>query len=107
MTVPTYTVSIHMAGDIEAAKNVIRRRCYNYGLCVTVTAALFIYTGGEESGFTVGLVNYPRFPATPDEIWQKATQLVAELLPACNQRSALIVAPDKTEWITIDPPGAE
>jgi hypothetical protein len=101
--VPTYSVSIYMAGDIAHAKQLLRAECYppNEGLCVTVTPTTFTYTGGEESGFVVGLVNYPRFPSEPAKLWERAIVIANRLIPALCQWSALVVAPDKTEWINL------
>lgn len=72
-TEPSIRVQIFMAGDISEAKKEIRSYCYEVGLCVTVTPTDFIYTGGEESGFVIGLVNYPRFPDSreAEEVSQK------------------------------------
>lgn len=105
-TIETYEAKIHMAGDIETAKQFLRRKCYDDGLCVTVTPTTFIYTGGEEQGFIVGFVNYPRFPSEPWKINERARLIAAELIVACCQRTALLVASDETVWIVIDPPGA-
>jgi len=91
---------------MRAARSWLRRFCYEKGLCVTVTASTFIYTGGEESGFCVGLVNYPRFPSTPDELEAKAIKIARGLIVACCQRTALVVGPKRTRWVVIDPPGA-
>lgn len=105
-TTPTITVQIFMAGDIATAKQEIRSYCWYYGFCVTVTATDFIYTGGEETGFIIGLQNYPRFPVTEeDALLARAHELIARLMPVLNQRSALIVAPGCTEWVTCEPPG--
>jgi hypothetical protein len=69
-------------------------------LCTTIEPTLFIYTGGEESGYVVGLVNYPRFPTSPEALLQRARDLMHALLAATHQHSALLVAPDVSEWIT-------
>ena len=58
----TRIVELFMAGDIEHAKQTIRRFCKDRPCCVTVTPTTFIYRGGEESGFVVGVRNYPRYP---------------------------------------------
>jgi hypothetical protein len=102
-SVPTYAVRLHMAGDIEQAKRVLRKACYppNEGLCVTVERATYIYTGGEEEGFVVGFVNYPRFPQEPCQLWERAKEIASQLIPELCQWSALLVAPDKTEWINL------
>jgi len=96
----TYWVRIYSSGPIEEAKRILRKECHREGLCVTVEPTLFIYTGGEEQGFVVGLLNYPRFPHTPDEIWGRARHVALVLLEGCSQHSILLQAPDKTEWIT-------
>lgn len=97
---PTYTVRLYLSGPIEAAKQALREDCLREGLCVTVEPTTFIYTGGEEVGFVVGLLNYPRFPSDPAALLVRARLLMAKLLDATFQHSALLVAPDLTEWIT-------
>lgn len=99
-TEPTYTVRLYLSGPIEIAKQVCRAECLREGLCVTVAPTLFIYTGGEEAGYVVGLVNYPRFPSTPEALRARARDLAFKLLEATAQLSALIVAPDATVWVT-------
>ena len=98
MIVPTYTAQIYIAGDIAIAKQLCREHCLAIGLCVTVEVVDYIYTGGEEAGVRVGLINYPKFPSTPDEIWRKATALAERLLVRLCQHSYTIVASDRTEW---------
>lgn len=104
--IKTYTVTIFVAGDCETAKRLIRKECYQRGLCVTVTPTTLIYTGGEEAGVAIGLVNYPRFPADTDTLWARAVAIATALVPGLCQRSALVVSADRTQWLRIDPPGA-
>ena len=104
---PTCQVSVYMAGDLETARRWLRRHCYERGLCVTLTATSFIYTAGEEAGFVVGLVNYPRFPSTPEQLRSRALEIARGLIVECCQRTALVVSPDLTAWINIPAPGAE
>lgn len=103
LVVSTYTVILSMAGDITQAKVFLRKECYKKGLCVTVMPTTFLYTGGEEEGFEVGFVNYPRFPSTPDNLYARARNIAEEMLPFMCQLSCLLVAPDKTEWLTLRP----
>ena len=100
--IATYIVRIYVAGDLGSAKDHLRRACYppNQGLCVTVEPTSFIYTGGEETGVVVGLVNYPRYPSTPTELFRRAVVLAKELIARLCQWSALVVASDRTLWIT-------
>jgi hypothetical protein len=98
-TTPTHTVRIYIAGPIEVAKQLIREHVFNVGLCVTVEPTTFIYSGGEEQGYVVGLVNYPRFPATVLDIDTKAHTLAQLLLEKTFQKSALMVTPNSTHWL--------
>lgn len=70
--VPTLRFDIFMAGDVSQAKLVCREYCYAVGLCVHIEPVDFIYTGGEEDGFKVGLINYPRFPISEPELHERA-----------------------------------
>jgi hypothetical protein len=99
-TAPTFWARIYMSGPIDAAKQALRADCLREGLCVTIEPTLFIYTGGEETGFVVGLVNYPRFPSTPEAITHRAEQLIDALLLATHQQSALLMTPQKTRWVS-------
>lgn len=96
---PTYRADIFLAGDYAAAVLACRDFCMA-GLCVTVERVDFVYTGGMESGVRVGLINYPRFPAKPEEIFGQAERLAEHLVAALFQHSASIVASDKTVWIS-------
>lgn len=98
--VDSHTVRLYLSGPIEVAKQVIRAECLREGLCVTVEPTLFIYTGGEEQGYVVGLLNYPRFPSEPSALNRRALDLANKLLDATFQHSALLLSPDKTVWIT-------
>lgn len=100
-TAPTYWARIYMSGPIEAAKQALRAECLREGLCVTIEPTLFIYTGGEETGFVVGLVNYPRFPSSPQEIAQRAEKLIHLLLEATHQHSAMLMTPETTRWVSM------
>lgn len=99
-TQPTHTVRIYSSGPLHLIEDACRAFCLKTGLCVTVDPTKFIYTGGEEQGAVVGLVNYPRFPKAPHEVNQTAEALAREILEACHQHSVLIVRPDVTTWIT-------
>lgn len=103
--VQTYTIDLFIAGDADHARRICRQMCMEIGLCVTVTPTEFIYTGGAESGVRVGLVNYPRFPATPEKLWETATLVAEALRVGLCQWSCLLVAPDKSKWINHRPEG--
>jgi hypothetical protein len=97
-TSPTYTATIYMAGDYSQAQQVCREyvRC---GLCVTINQCEYIYSGGQEAGFAIGLLQYPRFQVEEETILERAHELAVMLIDRLCQLSALIVTADKTEFI--------
>lgn len=97
-TTQTHWAKIFMAGDISIAKQAIRQFCMQQGLCITLQLADYLYTGGEEAGFVIGLINYPRFPSTPERIDSTAQALAADLMVACCQLSYTIMTPTGTTW---------
>lgn len=97
----TYTISLYLSGPIEKAKDRLRQECLREGLCVTIEPTTFIYTGGEEAGYRVGLLNYPRFPCEPHELEARARLIAEQLLEVTFQHSALIVTPMVTYWMTL------
>lgn len=96
----TYWARIYMSGPIEAAKQALRAECLREGLCVTIEPTTFIYTGGEEAGFVVGLVNYPRFPSCESAINERALVVMRALLEATHQHSGMLMTPGETTWIS-------
>jgi hypothetical protein len=97
VSIETFVAHIYMAGDILQAKQAIREFVIR-GLCVTIEPLEFIYTGGEESGFRVGLINYPKYPSTPQAITRIAEELAEFLKSRIFQQSYSIVCTDKTVW---------
>lgn len=98
--VQSYPVSIFIAGDYDEARDACQAFCDEVGLCVTVTRTTYIYTDGEQEGVIVGLIDYPRFPAEPREIWATAEALAHKLRDELFQESFTIQAPDKTMWFS-------
>jgi hypothetical protein len=49
-----------------------------------------------ELGVAVGLINYPRFPSTPEDINAHAIALATRLKEAFNQKRMSIVTPQTT-----------
>lgn len=96
----THWVKIFISGPIEVGKQTLRKECLRQGLCVTVEPTTFIYTGGEEAGYVVGLLNYPRFPGTPQQLWERAHHIAELLVGGTHQHSILLVAPDTTQWLS-------
>jgi hypothetical protein len=97
---PAHYVWIWIAGDAQEAKRICQAYCLRVGLCVTVTKTDFVYTGGFEEGVQVGLVNYPRFPTSPEQLWETAEILALELIEGLYQHSALVQSGSRAVWIT-------
>jgi hypothetical protein len=100
ITAPTFWAEVCIAGDIEQAKQVCREECFCDGLCVTIEPCEYIYTGGQETGYRVRLINYPQFPSTPGAILGRALALAELLMARTCQWSALVMTPTETHWIT-------
>ena len=100
----TYWVKVFLAGPIDVAKQIIRREAKVDGLCVTIDPTTYIYTGGEEAGYVVGFINYPRFPKEQFEIWHRAEALARMLQEETYQDSFTMMAPDHTYFYTTRTP---
>lgn len=98
--VDSFFVNIWIAGDFDQARQVCREYCFEVGLCVTITPTSFIYTGGEEVGVCVRLINYPRFPSKPDDIRATALSLARKLKERLCQHSFTLEDSGRTLWLS-------
>lgn len=96
---PSYTVDIFIAGSRAAATEALREFCLS-GECVTVCEADYVYTGGLESGVRVGLINYPRFPRTPEVLWERGTEIGRFLIERLHQQSCTVAATDRSAFLS-------
>lgn len=102
-TVDTYNANIfvgtkdsgisYISSDIY---DYCQRYCNEVRLCVNVKMTQFVYVGGQETGFEIGLINYPRFPKSKQEIQKLALDLAIELKALYNQKRVSVVFSDKT-----------
>jgi len=107
--VPTYTATIYCGTrpgytsktvvPIQVLEQVCQEYCNKVGFGVTITKTTFIYTNGKESGIIVGIINYPRFPKSVEEIKDKAIELAMELIKVAKQNRVSIVCTDETIMI--------
>lgn len=98
-TAPTFWAEIAIAGDYDDARRICRQFCET-GLCVTVTKTSYVYTGGEQEGVLIRLINYPRFAASDPEIIRTANALADALREGLFQDSYSIITPNETFWST-------
>jgi len=87
---PAFSAHIWMAGDYDMARNICRQICAKQGACFSISKTDYIYTGGEESGFTINLINYPRFPSEHSKLFLEAEQLGERLAIELGQGSFTI-----------------
>ncbi len=103
--VDSYTATIYIGTKVQYTDEIIPDKLIfdcvqeyvdKLGLCVTITPTSFLYTKGNEVGFSIGLINYPRFPAFPQQIKEHALRIARLLLYVCKQYRVTVVCPDKT-----------
>jgi hypothetical protein len=104
--VETWSLRIWIAGDPIKAHAICREYCDSVGFCVSVTPTSYVYTGGDEIGVIVGLINYPRFPSTADEMFNHAKSLGIQLMHQLGQDSFTIETPVETWWFSHRPEDA-
>jgi len=92
----SFTARIFVAGDYQVAKEVCREYVVT-GVCVQIKECDYIFTGGQESGVEVTLINYMRFPSCPEAITEEAILLAEQLIIRLHQLSASVV----TDWESI------
>lgn len=99
---PSFTIRIWMAGNYANAEEICRQFCER-GMCVSICPMNYIYTGGEECGFCVTLINYPRFPKDPVTLKDIAFELAMDLMNGLHQQSFSIEHPDETLFFSKRP----
>lgn len=98
----TFTYRIWMAGNYAKAEDICREFCVR-GMCISICPMNYIYTGGEECGFCVTLINYPRFPKESREIYWIAKELAEMLKAGLYQQSYTIECPQQTLFFSDRP----
>ena len=96
---PTFNAKIFIAGPIEVAKQILREEMLKGG-CVNIYPTHYIYRGGEELGYVVELINYPRFPKGVDELKAESISLANRLLVETFQGSYTIQFTDETYFFS-------
>lgn len=89
--------------SLSLARNFLKSYCNAVGLCVTLTETEYIYSNGGEPGFSVGLINYPRFPSTPEKIRTQALEIAKGLKELYMQYKVTVVFPDVTIMLSTEP----
>lgn len=82
--------------SVHEVRDWVQQYCNQKKLGVTFTQTEFIYVDGGEPGLIVGLINYPRFPSSIEEIKEKAIEIAQGLIKLCHQERISIVFSDET-----------
>ena len=101
----TFNVNIYVGfregyGDqlhtYNEAEQILQEYCDDIPYCVSMTPTKFIYDGSNEEGIIIGLINYPRFPSTREDVTNKAFEIAEIFLKKFNQNRISIVCSDQT-----------
>ena len=95
----TINFKIWMAGDYHLAKEFLRTYC-DRGFCVSIQKTDYIYTFGEECGFCVSIINYPRFQRSLSELEASAKDIANGLCFRLHQGSYTIEGPSETVFFS-------
>ncbi len=96
----TWYARIYIGGDIAPAKQKLRELCFPKGLCATIEPTEYFYAGGEESGYVVGMIQYPPFQTSEVSLLDKAKIVGKALAEVSFQWSFSIVTPQKTYYFS-------
>lgn len=83
----------HLVSEVE---QIMQDYCDLTSFAVTITPIIFVYKGGRENGAVVGLINYPRFPSTPEDITKRSLEIAQILKNKFKQIRLSVVCPDNT-----------
>lgn len=95
--VDSFTLVVWIGGDFNEARRAAREYC-DRGACLAIEPVSYVYTWGEETGVKVTVLNYARFPTTPEEQWEKAHDVALFLALRLHQKSYSVEGPDRTEY---------
>lgn len=94
---PTIWARIYIAGPKHKAEDICRK-WVEQGACINIYETNYIYKYGEQTGVVVELINYPRFPKTPDQLLEQATELGFLLLEGMSQGSFTVQTDKETTY---------
>jgi len=103
--VKTFTATIYVGSRVgygdeilhqSEIENWLQSYCDSEGLGVSITPTKFIYSDGNEPGFIVGIINYPRFPSEKEELRTLSLKIAEELRILMKQLRVTVVFPDET-----------
>lgn len=100
--VETFYANIHVAGDYDVARSACREIAYGFGFCFQLHKVDYVYSGGEESGLLIRVINYPRFPRTPEEITKLTVEFAKIIADKLCQKSFTVETKTDTMYFESD-----
>jgi len=103
--VDTFTATIYVGAKehhanivhtYEEAKEILQEYCDVNPRCFTLKQVEYIYTDGNEIGFEIGMINYPRFPDDRHHIICIAMKVAEIFKEKFKQYKVTIVFSDET-----------
>ncbi len=102
---PTYNIKIYCglregyAGEyhtLDEVEQVLYEYCSDVGFCVTCSPTKFIYRNGIENGVVIGIISYPRFPKSKEQLKTIALDIAQLLKDRFKQNRVSVVCDDET-----------
>jgi hypothetical protein len=90
-SVESWWANVFVGGNYNAAEMACREMCFPKGLCVTIEKTKYIFGGGTEDGVRVGLIQYPPFPESIEDLIHKAISVGKKIAEENHQFSFTIV----------------
>jgi hypothetical protein len=106
---PRFDVQIHIGAKVGYTDTTISEEqvlkycqmfCDTNCVGVTVTRTNFVYPNGNEPGYIVGLINYPRFPVYDFVVFDMSFDFAQHLMQAMEQFRCTIFTP--TEILVLE-----
>jgi len=91
-----YTDKVHSLDDV---KDFLQEYVNRVSLCVTIIPTTFIYKDNRDDGAIIGLMNYPRFPTTKEDLEKTAEEIARLCKERYKQNRISIEYQDKTVMI--------
>jgi hypothetical protein len=104
-SIPTFEAVIYVGtkdlatgdlADLDHLEREAQNYCDEVGLCVTCDRTTFRYTGGNEPGLVLGLINYPRYPSTVEGLKLRALDLAKLMKREAKQTRLSVKFTDET-----------
>ena len=95
-----HTVVIYIAGEYSLAKHELVKICSSMGACFGIQPMEYIYSGGQELGLAITLINYARFSKEKTALDEFSFEVAKSLMIAMGQGSCSVITPNNSFFLT-------